>query len=1196
MASGLDFPTFYDRFEHLRRRMRRNLGWRTVIVLALSSLLGFVMVAGLDYRFEMPWRARALLLGTVTVLAASIAVRLVALGIRNGTRIRTASAIESKFPELGQRVRTTVSYRGRSPEQLKAAGVAPGLVRALETEAAVSTLPLQLEGLVPNRRLIATTSIAAGLLSVVAIASILHSEWRTAFRRAMLAKDSFTQLIVDGGDVIVNRGGEVTLTAATQGRIRENVTLRTRPINPIHLVSVATSLENDRSPKIVPPTGEEPSWNIGTFSVSDAEPTSEGGLVYTATFSNVSDAFEFQWLAGPEASPIHRVDVRSPLQIKTIAIEVTPPAYTGLPRTVSNSGNFDAPEGSHAVIAIELDGVPESARLVMTPTTMLPIDNNEPEVIEAHIEGQVLRFKTKMTADFNWRIEATSVQGMPVSETSYRVRVRKDAAPAVSFEEPSAPLDVHSLAEILMRIRVRDDFGLSRAGIVFQINNEEEHTLISEDFQQVADELASIGSTPPKTNATLERTLPLEHFKLIEKDAITFYGFAEDNRPGSSQRTETELGFIDIRPFKTIYRVQSQSEGEGGASEGPRRATFEELIGRQRMALNQTVALKRSPKQDLMGTDRLMKFEGQIAELTNGLAQFLRSQAEQFNIPALFDNADLLFQAERAMLDSVDSMSVGKFDVAILQEKDAIRFLVESRDRLEIVLQNANDPAGLERSIGNYFRQQQTKLRDKNRTFKDEQEKTQDLLVRLAQLSAQQSMIADELTSMETDITRALQEGGDASDDSVSTTDTNLASKRNPTPTTEPDDVDSEGATRSADSQRRQSGAMTREEILQRQRDIAGDAADIQGELEKMQKATDLVRRRMTAVAESAAAAADALSRGGTRAAVKSANVAADKLELLMSLAEGLLAPDLADQLEVARDMADDISRQEQNLAVTTESVSNVRRPLPPGSIEPNRDDAKQREALARSAEQLAQQGESLADLLNSAAKSPRTLDQKSILQIADLLDAGGVMDAIEKMNRQAAEIRTGKLTDEATTAAELSARFDEIARQLDSLQREIVNPQVAELMRLEATAEKLAEGLEDVQTKRQSEQWLSAADRFLEELDDSGAGIESQNELEDQMKADGWDETFKRLRGPADLGSHAASYQRSIRKIADDLRREVQRLLLAELTTTGEEIPPAQYEGFVSKYERALTAGPRSIESRASKIRERRVKGRGKE
>ena len=55
MASGLDFPTFYDRFEDLRRRLRRYLGWQTLTVLAICSLLGFVAVAGLDYRFEMPW-------------------------------------------------------------------------------------------------------------------------------------------------------------------------------------------------------------------------------------------------------------------------------------------------------------------------------------------------------------------------------------------------------------------------------------------------------------------------------------------------------------------------------------------------------------------------------------------------------------------------------------------------------------------------------------------------------------------------------------------------------------------------------------------------------------------------------------------------------------------------------------------------------------------------------------------------------------------------------------------------------------------------------------------------------------------------------------------------------------------------------------------------------------------------------------
>ena len=159
-----------------------------------------------------------------------------------------------------------------------------------------------------------------------------------------------------------------------------------------------------------------------------------------------------------------------------------------------------------------------------------------------------------LTHDVNWLVEATSAHGIPLAENSFRIRVRKDQAPTVYFEEPSESLDVHSLAEILMRIRVRDDFGLIRAGIVFQINNDEEHTLFAEDYQEAADELRSTGRLSPRTSAALERTLPLEHFKLIQKDAITYYAFAEDNRPGQTQRTETELRFIDIRPFKITYR------------------------------------------------------------------------------------------------------------------------------------------------------------------------------------------------------------------------------------------------------------------------------------------------------------------------------------------------------------------------------------------------------------------------------------------------------------------------------------------------------------------------------------------------------------------------------------------------------------------------------------------------------------------
>src|SRR4029434_4822106 len=121
-------------------------------------------------------------------------------------------------------------------------------------------------------------------------------------------------------------------------------------------------------------------------------------------------------------------------------------------------------------------------------------------------------------------------------ETSFRIRIRKDQPPQITFDEPREALEVHTLAEVLMRIQVRDDFGLKNAGIVFQVNNEEEHTLLQRDFEALlaaaaeADGAAPEGKkTGPLTHAMLPSMLPLEHFDLKEQDSVTYYAFAEDN-------------------------------------------------------------------------------------------------------------------------------------------------------------------------------------------------------------------------------------------------------------------------------------------------------------------------------------------------------------------------------------------------------------------------------------------------------------------------------------------------------------------------------------------------------------------------------------------------------------------------------------------------------------------------------------------
>ena len=47
----------------------------------------------------------------------------------------------------------------------------------------------------------------------------------------------------------------------------------------------------------------------------------------------------------------------------------------------------------------------------------------------------------------------------------------------------------------------------------------------------------------------------LEKLAATPTDSLTYYAFAEDNYPGRRKRTETDLRYIDIRPFKREYKL-----------------------------------------------------------------------------------------------------------------------------------------------------------------------------------------------------------------------------------------------------------------------------------------------------------------------------------------------------------------------------------------------------------------------------------------------------------------------------------------------------------------------------------------------------------------------------------------------------------------------------------------------------------------
>src|SRR5262249_35894530 len=154
------------------------------------------------------------------------------------------------------------------------------------------------------------------------------------------------------------------------------------------------------------------------------------------------------------------------------------------------------------------------------------------------VRGQDVRAELPLAADIEYTVEARDAEGMPAVANRHRVRVTADQPPTVWFDSPGESMEVHTLAEVLMRARARDDFGVTKVGIACKTNNEEGRPLVLEE-----------AGAPHQREALAKEVMMLEQFLLTQKDCIAYYAFAEDNRPDAPQRTTTELRFIDIRPF-----------------------------------------------------------------------------------------------------------------------------------------------------------------------------------------------------------------------------------------------------------------------------------------------------------------------------------------------------------------------------------------------------------------------------------------------------------------------------------------------------------------------------------------------------------------------------------------------------------------------------------------------------------------------
>src|SRR5439155_24626423 len=228
MSAGEFHSTFVERFNRVWTQARQVQLSQALCWAVLTVLGGLCLLAAADYYLELSLTVRTGAVLTIGVAAVVVAAVLVAHSLRRWRRQATAATMEYVFPQLGQRIRTTVECAELTSAQIANAGMARSLVVALDDDTVRLAQPLPLDAIVPWKSLALASLSAADLGLGLAGASALSWEWRAAARRAFLGEQPYTQIVVQPGNAVVKEGESLVVQITVRGRTGSHVISRTR--------------------------------------------------------------------------------------------------------------------------------------------------------------------------------------------------------------------------------------------------------------------------------------------------------------------------------------------------------------------------------------------------------------------------------------------------------------------------------------------------------------------------------------------------------------------------------------------------------------------------------------------------------------------------------------------------------------------------------------------------------------------------------------------------------------------------------------------------------------------------------------------------------------------------------------------------------------------------------------------------------
>ncbi|MDX1928857.1 MAG: hypothetical protein SFV81_20165, partial [Pirellulaceae bacterium] len=998
--------------------------------------------------------------------------------------------------------------------------------------------------------------------------------------RALGSERVYTELEVLPGNSRLLEGTVLRLGLQLHGRTDRKVTLRYRQ-------------------------AEEESW-IESELLPSEQTSKPRHASFEASIGKLTHPVEYQFITTAGNTPLYKVDVQPFIQVEKFETLVTPPGYTRLEQRSFSATELTVLAGSRVQFAIATNHPLAEAELLAGDklSTMQPVTALKQDA------PALWSFELPSTGSVYWHFSGKGPDGTPIAPVKGRLRIRYDEAPRIEWRDPTEEIKVHTLAELPMRAQVSDDYGLTDSGIVFQVGDEEEYVL--KKWLQAEVE----GATPDSitTQLRLEEILPLESLLLSERDFVTYYAYAVDNREGSPQRIETDTRYIDIQPLRQFWSEQDEEPNVGGG--GGLVVQLEEIIRRQRFLINRTRRESQNQiptesntevLEQLPQLERMVASQSELADLTRFLVEFIVSQGN--------DDTEALNQAEAAMLQAVDSLTKADFVSALAHEEEAGRSLVEARNTLEIVLQKNRTPQQVAQARA-FVRQMQQKLR---RTPPKTDKQLADSLEQIANEQKKLGLELEQASAPKKGLSATDPAAGTNNSEANSAVSDPAAAKGTPQGDGDGNAI-AENSTDSSDSQPEeiQPEEIQPEEVKPetREQDLVERVRAIDAGLSQAVKRSLLVGKRM----EANIAAMDDLTGKLRQAWLNTqSNSSSDKAP--MANAEAAMAFEISDQLrELAihigalsqpepanrisslRDMTAAMSNMELEVSNSVAKSSQLEEASQVKSAPTQTADqiAQLRETAGRMGERLKERASTIEDVL----KTPQDLGNLEANEINDQIQKfvsdneflDDLSDSRAAMEQPTAE----KETDEWVQAADGRAtEYADAATQLDSMYRQLVMPRTDQLRKLESIANQLSKAI--------TQQNGVGGKATEPQPNGTGKSVESlKRELQNGLKEADLDELLEMLAGGGELEQTARSgtngrdpaFQESsakgdfndqfslnrgllsgVTRVQKELRNRIQELIMLEIAADRDAPVPTQYRELIDGYFRTIAGGENSMQ-----------------